>query len=125
MKKLGDYNLRLFHHYEARIEAAENKVQALKSGLQLTETCLRYALTERDPSVKQWFLWHIVHALTMSVSEIEADFGTEPAPTHPFWIECTELVSAPKQPKPFLLREEEHPLKAGKSIFRVYTPGSA
>ena len=31
-----------------------------------------------------------------------------------------QIVSTPKQPQTFLIREEEHPLKAGVSIFRVY-----
>jgi hypothetical protein len=56
----------------------------------------------------------------MDALEIKADFGSEPAPSHPIWLEFTELVSTPKQPQPFIIREEVHPLKSEKSIFRVY-----
>jgi hypothetical protein len=38
--------------YETRIAVAEGKLHALKSGLQLTEACIRYALIEKDPDVK-------------------------------------------------------------------------
>jgi phage major head subunit gpT-like protein len=74
--------------YEARIEAAESQLRAMKSGLKHAEMCLRYALTTSDPDFKQWLLWRIVAALDVDQQGLFADPGSEPGPSHWFWKAC-------------------------------------
>lgn len=119
--------------YRCELEAytTDTRVPMPRHSLKLIDTCLRYALTEQDPGIKQWLLWHIAHVLVVIEYEVDAeagsegnagldvDFGAVPAASHPIWRAFTELFAA--QPRAFIIREEEHPLKPGRSIFRVYT----